>query len=173
MVAAEPALGISVCGEGFSAGGAGELVQALGRLSDQERVGAPPLLAAGVGAEDSLLALGDLDDLLSALLACACCRFAWCAQQAFFGSAKAIRFHGSLLQGEAGGNMAVGATEAAHLKDLGFLDLCHLVLLLDTGKPYPFGCMMHREVLYRSVILSSWMKAYRSAISIFRMSGGI
>jgi len=131
-VAAEPALGISIGCEGFSAGGAGEVVQALGRLFDQELVGAPPLLAAGVGAEDPLLALGNLDNLLAALLACACCRFAWCTRQAFSGSAKAQGFDGSLLKGEAGGNMAVGAAEAAHLKNLGFLDLCHFVLL-DEG----------------------------------------
>ncbi len=159
-MAAELALGISVGGEGLSAGSTGEVVEALGRLFDKEEVGTPPFLAAGVGAEDLLLALGNLDDLFAALLAKAVCRFAWCAKQAFLGSAKAQGFDGSLFKGEAGGNMAVGAAEAAHLKDLGFLDLCHLVLLLDTGKPYPFGCMMHREVLYRSVISSSWMRAH-------------
>ena len=53
----------------------------------------------------------------------------------------------SLLKGEAGGNVAVGAAEAAHLKYLGFLALCHMVLLPDAGKPYPFVCMVHREVL--------------------------
>jgi len=168
-VAAEPALGISVGGEGFSAGGAGEVVEALGRLFDQERVGAPPLLAAGVGAEDPLLALGNLDNLFAALLACACCRFAWCTRQAFLGSAKAAGFHGSLLQGEAGGNMAVGATEAAHLKDLGFLLFCHLVLL-DEGSliwssmPSVCGWGFNRWKLSR---FSIWRRYQRRSVLFF------
>ena len=79
-MAAELALGISVGGEGLSAGSAGEAVEALGRLFDQELVGAPPSLAAGVGAEDPLLALGNLDNFLAALLAKAVCRFSRYAQ---------------------------------------------------------------------------------------------
>jgi hypothetical protein len=131
-VAAEPALGISVGGEGFSAGGAGEVVQALGRLFDQELVGAPPFLAAGGSTEDPLLALGNLDDLLAALLACTFGGISCSRQESLLCSAKAQGFDGPLLKGEAGGNMAVGAAEAAHLKDLGFLVFCHFVLL-DEG----------------------------------------
>ncbi len=74
-MAAELALGISVCSEELPAGSASEVVETLGRLFDQELVGAPPFLAAGVGAEDPLLALGNLDNLLAALLAKAVCRF--------------------------------------------------------------------------------------------------
>jgi len=169
-MAAELALGISVGGEGFVAGGAGEVIQALGRLFDQEQVGIPPCAAAGVGTEDLLLALGNLDNFFAALLAQAVCRFAWCTQQAFFGSAKAIRFHGPLLKGETDGNMVVGAAEAAHLKDPGFLVFGHRVLLPDTGKPYPCDRVMH---WYRSVISSSWMRAHRSALNSFRMRMGI
>jgi hypothetical protein len=172
-VAAELALGISVGGEGLVAGSACEVVEALGRLFDQELVGAPPFLAAGVGTEDLLLTLGNLDDLFAALLACAFCWLGRSSGKAFPGSSKAQGFDSPLFKGEAGGNMAVGAAEAAHLKDLGFLVLCHRVLLPDAGKPYPFVCVMHREMLYRSVISSSWMRAHRSALSSFRMQRGI
>jgi len=36
--------------------------------------------------------------------------------------------------------MPVGASMAAHLMDLFFLDLGHVFLLLDTGKPYHWDC---------------------------------
>ena len=62
--------------------------------------------------------------------------------------------------------MAVGAAEAAHLKDPGFLVLGHRVLLPDAPKPYPCDRMMH---WYRSVISSSWMRAHQSALNSFRM----
>ena len=38
-------------------------------LVDKELVGAPPFLAACIGAEDPFLAFGNLDDFLAALLA--------------------------------------------------------------------------------------------------------
>lgn len=136
----------------------------------QELVRSPPFLAACIAAEDSLLALGHLDDLLAALLACTCCRFAWCDQQPFLGSSMATCLDGSLWQGEVGGNMTVGAAEAAHLKDPCFLAFGHRVLLPDAGKPYPCIRVMLR---YRSVISSSWMGAYRSAPNSFRMPGRI
>ncbi len=136
----------------------------------QELVGAPPFLAACIAAEDPFLALGNLGDFLAALLAGACCWIAWCGQRAFLGSAKAACLDGSLRQGEAGGNMPVGATDAAHLKDPGFLVFGHRVLLPDAEKPYPCVCVMLR---YRSVISSSWMRAHRSALNSFRMRVGI
>ena len=98
----------------------------------QELVGAPPFLAACITAEDPLLAFGNLDDFLTALLAGTCCWFAGCGQQSFLGSSKAACLNGSLRQGKGGGNMAVGAAEAAHLKDPGFLVFGHRVLLPDT-----------------------------------------
>ena len=69
--------------------------------------------------------------------------------------------------------MAVGAAEAAHLKDPGFLVLGHRVLLPDAEKPYPCDRVMHRDESYRSVISSSWVRAHRSALSSFRMPGRI
>jgi hypothetical protein len=87
-------------------------------------------------------------------------RFTACGHQAFLGSAKAACLDGSLRQGEVGGNMSVGAAEAAHLKDPCFLAFGHRILLLDAGKPYPCVCVMPREMLYRSVISSSWMRAH-------------
>lgn len=142
-------------------------------LLDQEQVGAPPFLAACISAEDTLLAFGNLDDFLSAFLAGTFCWFAGCGQRAFLGSAKAAGLDGSLRQGEVGGNIPVSAAEAAHLKDPGFLILGHRVLLPDTGKPYPCDRVMHREMLYRSFISSSWMRAHRSAPNSFRMRMGI
>ena len=161
---------IAVGSEGFVAMCTGEVVECSRALVDQEQVGAPPFLAACITAKDSLLALGNLDDLLATLLAGTCCWFTWCVEQSFLGSAKAASLDGSLRQAEAGGNMTVSAAEAAHLKDPGFLVLGHRVLLPDTGKPYPFVCVMH---WYRSVISSSWMRAHRSALNIFRMRMGI
>ena len=136
----------------------------------QEQVGSPPFLAACISAEDPFLAFGHLDDFLAALLADTCCWFTRCVEQSFLGSAKAASLDGSLRQGEIGGNMAVGAAEAAHLKDPGFLVLGHRVLLHDVGKPYPCVCVLHR---YCSVISSSWMRAHRSALNSFRMRVGI
>jgi hypothetical protein len=69
--------------------------------------------------------------------------------------------------------MAIGAAEAAHLKDLGFLVLCHLVLLPDAGKPYPFGCIVQWDMQYRSAISSSWMRVLLAALKAFRMPEGI
>jgi hypothetical protein len=132
-------------------------------------VGAPPFLAACIAAEDPLLALGNLNDFLAALLAGTFCWFIWCAKQAFLGSAKAVCLDGSHRQGEGDGNMAVGAAETAHLKDSGFLVFGHRVLLLEAGKPYPCDRVMHR---YRSVISSSWVRAHRSALNSFRMRMG-
>lgn len=136
----------------------------------KEQVGAPPFLAACIAAEDSFLALGDLDDFLSALLACTFCCFAGCSEQFFLGSAKAACLDGSLWQGEVGGNMTVGAAEAAHLKDPCFLAFGHRVLLPDAGKPYPCIRVMH---WYCSVNSSSWVRAHRSALNRFRMRVGI
>jgi len=56
--------------------------------------------------------------------------------------------------------MPVSAAEAAHLKDPGFLILGHRVLLPDTGKPYHCVRVMHWDESYRSVISSSWMRAF-------------
>ena len=170
MVAAEPALGISIGGKVLAAGGAGEVVEALGRLFDQELVGAPPFLAAGVGTEDLLLALGNLDDLPAALLACAFGGIGCSRQESLLCSAKAAGFDGPLLKGEAVGNIAIGAAQAAHLKDLCFLVLGHRVLLPDAGKPYPCDRVMHWCC---SVISSSWMRAHRLALNSFRMRVGI
>jgi len=69
--------------------------------------------------------------------------------------------------------MPVGATEAAHLKNLGYLVFGHCVLLPDAGKPYPCVLVMHRQSSYRSVISSSWMRAHWPALSTFRMCEGI
>ena len=68
-MAAELSIGIAVGGEGLVAIGAGEVVEGSRALVDQEQVGAPPFLAACIAAEDPLLALGNLDDFLAALLA--------------------------------------------------------------------------------------------------------
>lgn len=68
-MAAELALGISVGGEGFVAVRTGEVVEGGRALVDKEQVGAPPFLAACIGAEDPFLAFGNLDDFLAALLA--------------------------------------------------------------------------------------------------------
>jgi|GEM_PF-5545586 len=167
---AELAPGIAVGGEGFIAVCTVEVVEDRRALVYQEQVGAPPFLAACIGAEDPLLAFGNLGDFLAALLAGAFCWFIGSGQQTFLGSAKAACLDGSLRQGEVGGNMAVGTAEAAHLKDPCFLVLGHRVLLPDAGKPYPCVRVMHR---YRSVISSSWMRAYRSALNSFRMRKGI
>ncbi len=136
---------ISVGSEGFVAVCTGEVVEGSRALVYQEQVGAPPFLAACIATEDPLLAFGHLYDFLATLLAGTCCWFTRCAQQSFLGSAKAACLDGSLRQGDVGGNMAVGAAKAAHLKDLGFLVPGHRVLLPDTGKSYPFVCMMHRD----------------------------
>jgi len=77
-MAAELALGIAVGSEGFVAVCAGEVVEGGRALVDQEQVGAPPFLTACIAAEDSLLALGNLDDLLAALLAGTFCWFVEC-----------------------------------------------------------------------------------------------
>lgn len=159
-MAAVLAPGIAVSSEGLLAIRAGEVVEGSRALVYQEQVGAPPFLAACIAAEDPLLAFGNLDDFLSAFLAGTFCWFAWCVQQSFLGSAKAVGLDGPFRQAEAGGNMTVSAAEAAHLKDPGFLILGHRVLLPDTGKPYPFVCVMHRDESYRSVISSSWMRAF-------------
>ncbi len=82
----------------------------------------------------------------------------------------ATSLDGSHRQGKGGGNMAVGAAEAAHLKEPGFLVFGHRILLPDAGKPYPCDRVMLR---YRSVISSSWMRAHRSALNSFRMRKGI
>jgi len=169
-MAAELALGIAVGCEGFVAVCAGMVVMSLRVGIYQELVRAPPFLTACIAAEYPLLALGNLDDFLSAFLAGTCCWFTRCAQQSFLGSAKAASLDGSLRQGKGGGNMAVVAAEAAHLKDPGFLVFGHRVLLLEAGKPYPCDCLMLR---YRSVISSSWMRAHRSALNSFRMQMGI
>ena len=169
-MAAELAPGIAVGSEGFVAVCTGEVMPGSRVRIYQELVGTPPFLAACIGAEDPLLALGNLDDFLSALLACTFCCFAGCSEQFFLGSAKAAGLDGSLRQGEVGGNMAVGAAEAAHLKDPGFLVFGHRVLLHEAVKPYPGICVMHR---YRSFISSSWMRAHRLALNSFRMRVGI
>ncbi len=68
-MAAELAPRISVGSEGLVAVCTGEVVEGSRALLDQEQVGAPPFLAACITAEDPLLALGNLEDLLAALLA--------------------------------------------------------------------------------------------------------
>jgi len=87
---------IAVGCEGFVAVCTCEVVEGSRALLDQEQVGVPPFLAAGIGAEDTLLALGHLYNFLSALLAGTCCWFTRCDQQTFLGSAKAASLDGSL-----------------------------------------------------------------------------
>lgn len=69
VVAAELTLCLAVDRKGLFAGRADEMVEGLRGLADHEQVGIPPFLAADIGAENSLLALGNLDDLLAAMLA--------------------------------------------------------------------------------------------------------
>jgi len=77
-MAAELAPGIAVGSEGFVAVCTGEVVEGSRALVYQELVGAPPVLAACIAAEDPLLAFGNLDDLLATLLAGTFCSFAGC-----------------------------------------------------------------------------------------------
>jgi hypothetical protein len=78
--------------------------------------------------------------------------------------------------------MPVGASMAAHLMDLFFLDLGHVFLLLDTGKPNPGGCRTISarfleggvgRAAFCLVIVSSGLKATLMALTTFQTRDGI
>ncbi len=101
------------------------------------------MLAAGLGAEELSLPLGNLLDRFAALLAAASLSRVMCRGLAFPLQPQAKGFDGSRLQAQGYGRMPVAEAHPAHLKDLFFLVICHVGLLLDAGKPYPWEISTH------------------------------